>query len=46
MPADIDSFEYIPQFLAYFQELCRKAFVRSEYKCGIVAIKKHDGLIA
>ena len=46
MPADIDSLEYIPQFLASFQALCRKAFIRSAYKSGVIAITKHDGLIA
>ena len=45
MPAGIDSSEYIPQFIASFQALCRKAFIHPVYKSGVVAITKHDGLI-
>ena len=46
MPADIDFSEYIPQVIASFQALCRKAFIHSAYKSGVVAITKHNGLIA
>ena len=46
MPAHIDSSEYIPQFIASFQALCRKAFIQSAYKSGGIAMTQHSGLIA
>ena len=44
MPADIDSFEHIPQFITSFQALCKKAFLKSTYKNGVIAITQHYGL--
>lgn len=46
MPAEIDSSEYIPQFIASFQALCKKAFIKSAYKSGVAGITKHQGLIS
>ena len=45
MPADIDSSEYIPAFLSKFQALCKKPFIRSAYKSGVIAITQHHGLV-
>lgn len=46
MPADMDSSEYVPQFIATFQDTCKKLFVRSAYKTGVSAIITHGGLIS
>lgn len=45
MPIDIDSFEYISLFIAKFQSLCQKTFIKSAYKSGVIPITKHQGLI-
>jgi hypothetical protein len=45
MPIDIDSSEYISQFIATFQGLCQKPFIRSAYKSGVISITQHPGLI-
>ena len=45
MPADIDLFEYIQQFISKFQALAKKAFIRSAYKSGIAGITQHSGLL-
>ena len=45
MPIDIDSSKYISQFIANFQGLCQKAFIRSAYKSGVISITQHPGLL-
>jgi hypothetical protein len=45
MPADIDSSEYIPQFISKFQDLSKKQFIRSAYQTGIAGITQHSGLL-
>src|SRR5688572_27513618 len=45
MPPDIDSLEYIPQFISKFQSLCKKAYIRSAYEAAVGEISQHQGLI-
>ena len=45
MPADIDSSEYIPTFIAKFQALCRQLYIRSAYQTGVKVITQHPGLM-
>lgn len=45
MPANIDSSEYIPTFIAKFQALCRQLYIRSAYQSGVKVITQHQGLI-
>ena len=45
MTADIDSLQYVPQFIATFQDTCKKLFIRSAHKTGVSAIITHGGLI-
>jgi len=45
MPADSDSSEYIPHFIASFQALCKKAYIRSGYLTGVGYITKHPGMM-
>ena len=46
MPADIDSSKYIPEFIRIFQVLSKKAFIRSAYQSGVMAITQHPGLMS
>jgi hypothetical protein len=46
MPGDIDSSEYIPEFISKFQALCKRPYIRSAYKTGVEAITKHSGLVS
>ena len=46
MPADIDYWKYVPQFICKFQALCKKTFIRSAYEHGVDVITKHQGLMA
>lgn len=45
MPSDIDATCYVQEFLSSFQVLCKKPFIRSAYKSGVVGITQHPGLI-
>ena len=45
MPVDIDSSEYIKEFIHCFQDLCKKLFIRDAYKSGVNAISQHPGML-
>ena len=45
MPIDIDTSEYISLFIAKFQSLCKKAYVKSAYKSGVMEISHYPGMI-
>ena len=44
MPVDIDSMEYIQQFIWCFLALTKKPYIRSAYKSGVCAITQHQAL--
>ena len=45
MPANVDSTEYVTEFISNFQALCKKTFIRSAYKVGVTEITQHPGLL-
>lgn len=45
MPADVDSENYIQEYLSTFLELCKKDHIRSAYKSGVEAFTKHPKLM-
>ena len=45
MPANVDSTEYVTEFISKFQALCKKTHIRSAYKVGVNEITQHPELL-